>query len=1113
LASLPSPHYTNTNQINAGDFGLVDFYKTGNTTYDNSVPIQAAIDYVMTLSNVSPIQQEVLIPNGVFYTRAPIFLDQTAANGGARAAQTTCTFTIAGTGVVTTPSAHGYLQAGKTSCTFTAPSTITSSNNYSAGQAVFFYTSGTLPTGLTAGTVYYVISTGLTGSAFEVSATPGGAALTFVGSGTGSATQTPYADIVVWFQTQNNAAAPSAALPGGISPGQCYYVTPVGGQLTTTSFSISTTSAIGTSGANSAVLVNPTTDGVPVAFTGSPSGTALQMVARPTGNLQSNFSIVLSGGTGTGDLDQNWGTRIKPQFQGPAIVVGCGQHMYVRGLAIVGLTGGTGNYYKTGIPTYAIGIALSGDGGGIVRGWVDNCLVQGYCVCIESGYNQDGVCEEITINRCTLDGGIGWYIAQSQNDINRIIDASCNTTYGVIAAASGGCYVDGGDYSLGSGINNAFAITGVSSLTTTTGILGWSCTFSLTVTSPDTYLNFNCYTAFALWTITYGIVPVQLTSFNVSTGVAQFQIWAGWLNGHFSNTVNPGSGSHLQAALQACTTLYASELVTCFTGVALNVKHVWIENDTIPTAIMFSEATFGTSKNNIIEDIHLNAPLSGVWQGYEVIVSSFTIASPGVVNTLFPHGYGAGTTVQFSSSGVLPTGITQGVTYYVIAAGLTSTAFEISTTLGGSAINFSGSPTGQAIVMNGLTVILSAALRIGRSWPCFWNYNVDVQINMMNDGGGAFAPFDPVIIDILRSQQVGAYGGLAGDITWRGFPPALQLRVNGQYGNLLGIQLAYSPSLGFGQFEHAAFVPGAQYWDGSLQTTWRSVDVGQSPYLGYRPAPWSKPILTSSQVSTLAGSLPAISTSGSGIGTSYAVTYPLMWGSQIYGIDNSFNTGALTNYGVSSNHNGFTLGQDLTTSNISGLSWSYEAGSPCVYINRIQQYLLFPGLVIGLDNGGGNHWYMVTGRYSIGYITVMDLTAGATQCTVGTLGTTYTGSTIKQQVFALTLTQPAEALGSVAITDAATIATDCSKGNYFTVTLAGNRTLGAPTSMIDGVTYTWQITQDGSGSRTLAYNSIFTFAATDTHTLSTAAGSIDVLKATYNATAVKFRAALTKAYS
>ncbi len=57
-----------------------------------------------------------------------------------------------------------------------------------AGQAVVFGTSGALPTGLTAGTTYYVLPTGLTANAFTVSLTAGGAAVATTAAGSGSHT-------------------------------------------------------------------------------------------------------------------------------------------------------------------------------------------------------------------------------------------------------------------------------------------------------------------------------------------------------------------------------------------------------------------------------------------------------------------------------------------------------------------------------------------------------------------------------------------------------------------------------------------------------------------------------------------------------------------------------------------------------------------------------------------------------------------------------------------------------------------------------------------------------------------------------------------------------------
>ena len=81
----------------------------------------------------------------------------------------------------------------------------------------------------------------------------------------------------------------------------------------------------------------------------------------------------------------------------------------------------------------------------------------------------------------------------------------------------------------------------------------------------------------------------------------------------------------------------------------------------------------------------------------------------------------------------------------------------------------------------------------------------------------------------------------------------------------------------------------------------------------------------------------------------------------------------------------------------------------------------------------------------------------------------------------------------VALTDAATVAVDLGTGINFSLTIGGNRTLGAPSNTKNGQAGEIIITQDGTGSRTLAYHANWKFAGGTDPTLSTAAGAIDVL--------------------
>lgn len=85
------------------------------------------------------------------------------------------------------------------------------------------------------------------------------------------------------------------------------------------------------------------------------------------------------------------------------------------------------------------------------------------------------------------------------------------------------------------------------------------------------------------------------------------------------------------------------------------------------------------------------------------------------------------------------------------------------------------------------------------------------------------------------------------------------------------------------------------------------------------------------------------------------------------------------------------------------------------------------------------------------------------------------------------------AADTVALTDAATIAVDLSTGLNFSVTLGGNRTLGNPTNTKNGQSGVIWITQDATGSRTLAYSSSWKFASGLAPTLTTTANATDVL--------------------
>ena len=78
------------------------------------------------------------------------------------------------------------------------------------------------------------------------------------------------------------------------------------------------------------------------------------------------------------------------------------------------------------------------------------------------------------------------------------------------------------------------------------------------------------------------------------------------------------------------------------------------------------------------------------------------------------------------------------------------------------------------------------------------------------------------------------------------------------------------------------------------------------------------------------------------------------------------------------------------------------------------------------------------------------------------------------------------------LTDASTIAWDASANQVTSVTLGGNRTLGASTNQVDGGVYVISIIQDGTGGRTLSFNSNYKFAGGTAPTVTSTASARDV---------------------
>jgi len=96
-----------------------------------------------------------------------------------------------------------------------------------------------------------------------------------------------------------------------------------------------------------------------------------------------------------------------------------------------------------------------------------------------------------------------------------------------------------------------------------------------------------------------------------------------------------------------------------------------------------------------------------------------------------------------------------------------------------------------------------------------------------------------------------------------------------------------------------------------------------------------------------------------------------------------------------------------------------------------------------------------------------------------------------------------------ALTDGATITPDFAVANNFSLTIGGNRTLANPTNLVAGQGGVITITQDGTGSRTLAFGSYWKFPSGSAPVLTTTAGAVDTLAYYVESGAVRITAKLT----
>lgn len=86
------------------------------------------------------------------------------------------------------------------------------------------------------------------------------------------------------------------------------------------------------------------------------------------------------------------------------------------------------------------------------------------------------------------------------------------------------------------------------------------------------------------------------------------------------------------------------------------------------------------------------------------------------------------------------------------------------------------------------------------------------------------------------------------------------------------------------------------------------------------------------------------------------------------------------------------------------------------------------------------------------------------------------------------------------VTEGPTTTIDSRDGNHQILTLTGNRTMAAPTNVADGQAIILLVKQDGTGGRTLTWNSVFRFAGGSSPVLTSIAARSDMFLMVYNST-------------
>jgi uncharacterized protein (DUF1800 family) len=244
---------------------------------------------------------------------------------------------------------------------------------------------------------------------------------------------------------------------------------------------------------------------------------------------------------------------------------------------------------------------------------------------------------------------------------------------------------------------------------------------------------------------TTGTLPTGLTA-----GTTYYVMTAGWSANSFQVSTSQGSATPVNTSGTQSGTQTATASAGYTYGASKpggsGITTGGSGNDNWGTRFdAYLKETAGGGPYQFQTSVQPGSPLSAgidfarlVIDGAEVIpnnsgttASAVTIpvASPAVI-TWTGHNLSANMPVVFASTSTLPTGLTAGTTYYVISAGLTANSFEVSTSVGGSAVNATVAGTGIYSAAAGASAPVSVSLTSGQiAHLVFEHYNISGNAN------------------------------------------------------------------------------------------------------------------------------------------------------------------------------------------------------------------------------------------------------------------------------------------------------------------------------------------------------------------------------------------------